>query len=341
MPTAKQLPSGSWYTRVYLGKDAAGKAIYKTITRRTKNECLRDALDIKEHHREITRDNTSMTLGEAIDRYIESKSNILSPSTIRGYSQIRRNHFKPEMDTRLNKLTTRELQRAINREARDYSPKSVKNWWGLISTVLMDAGIDVGKVTLPQKEAFEGKTLSPAEIGRFMAAIEGDPAEVPLLLALCLGLRMSEILALKWDDYDGESILVHAALVPDQNNMLVEKTTKTTKSKRRLPLPKNLISMLDSTERADEHIVTLSASWIAKRKDKACDKAGLPRIRIHDLRHTNASVMLALGIADKYAMERGGWSNSQTLKNIYQHTMTSERDRADALVNEFFEAVTK
>ena len=53
----------------------------------------------------------------------------------------------------------------------------------------------------------------------------------------------------------------------------------------------------------------------------------------------NASVMLALGIPDKYAMERGGWSTNTTLKNVYQHTFTEERRRVDEQIDGFFNTV--
>ena len=56
----------------------------------------------------------------------------------------------------------------------------------------------------------------------------------------------------------------------------------------------------------------------------------------HDLRHMNASIMLMLGIPDKYAMERGGWSTNSTLKAVYQHTFSTERKAADRKINEYF-----
>ena len=59
----------------------------------------------------------------------------------------------------------------------------------------------------------------------------------------------------------------------------------------------------------------------------------------HDLRHMNASVMLALGIPDKYAMERGGWSSTNIMKSVYQHTFTAERQAADQKIDDYFNGV--
>jgi hypothetical protein len=53
----------------------------------------------------------------------------------------------------------------------------------------------------------------------------------------------------------------------------------------------------------------------------------------------NASVMLALNVPDKYAMERGGWSNTATLKNVYQETFTPEREKVDNIIDNYFSAL--
>ena len=62
-------------------------------------------------------------------------------------------------------------------------------------------------------------------------------------------------------------------------------------------------------------------------------------MRFRDLRHINASVMLQLGIQDKYAMERGGWSSLSTMKDVYQHTFSAEREKVDNTVNTYFDSL--
>ena len=65
-------------------------------------------------------------------------------------------------------------------------------------------------------------------------------------------------------------------------------------------------------------------------------RAGYPDMTFHDLRHLNASVMLMLGVPDKYAMERGGWSTTSTLKNVYQETFSDERRIYDDRIDDYF-----
>lgn len=93
MAKAKQLPSGSWRVQVYLGEDENGKPIRKSFTASTKKEAEFKALNYQMHNKEMRQNPSNLTLSEAIDRYIESKENILSPSTIRGYTFIHKKAF--------------------------------------------------------------------------------------------------------------------------------------------------------------------------------------------------------------------------------------------------------
>jgi Phage integrase family. len=62
-------------------------------------------------------------------------------------------------------------------------------------------------------------------------------------------------------------------------------------------------------------------------------------MRFHDLRHLNASVMVALGVPDKYAMERGGWSTPEVLQSVYQHTFSAERQQVDSAMDNYFSGI--
>ena len=81
---AKKLPSGSWSARLFLGEDENGKKHYKSFTAATKREAERLALNYAEERATPDR----ITFKDALARYIESKSNVFSPSTLRGYRQM-------------------------------------------------------------------------------------------------------------------------------------------------------------------------------------------------------------------------------------------------------------
>lgn len=251
MATAKKLPSGSWRVQVYAGKDAAGKPQYRSFTRPTKKEAEYEALQWQLHYKEVARDSTAMTLAEAMDKYTTSKDGILSPSTIRGYDIIRREHLKGLMDLRLNRLTLALIQEAINQEAKPYtdqrnklrmpSPKSVRNIHGLLSAVLAEYCPDLRiNTTLPQKKVTEQSILEPEEIAALLKAVEGTEMEIPVLLAVWLCMRSSEITGLTWGcvDFQRGTVTVRQAKVRNKDNQWVEKdSTKTASSTRTLNAP--------------------------------------------------------------------------------------------------------
>jgi integrase len=79
-----------------------------------------------------------------------------------------------------------------------------------------------------------------------------------------------------------------------------------------------------------------SQSAVREHLAKICDRIDIPRVRLHDLRHINASVMLYLNIPAKYAMERGGWSDIKTMDKIYQFTFKDFKQLVDGRINDFF-----
>ena len=116
MATAKKLPSGSWRVQLYAGKTPDGKRRYLSFTANTKKEAEYQALQYQLHYKEVNRDPTSMTLDEAMEKYISSKDGILSPSTIRGYENIRRNNLKGLMPLALNRITQPMVQEATMKD---------------------------------------------------------------------------------------------------------------------------------------------------------------------------------------------------------------------------------
>ncbi len=351
MAKAKQLPSGSWRVQVYAGKNAAGKPQYRSFTALTKKEAEYNALQFQLHHKEISRDSSAMTLDEAMEKYIQSKDSILSPSTIRGYESIRKNYLKGIMDFKLNRLTPQIIQRAINEEAKPYvdangrnrtrSPKTIRNIHGLLSAVLAEycPGISL-HTTLPQREIKEQKTLEPEQIATLLKAVEGDVMELPILMGVWLCMRASEIMALTWDcvDFEHKTLTIKKARVRDKNNNWVDKTTKTTGSTRTISVPEHIMVKLRlAKETSDENrIAPFTNQALYGRLKTILKRNGLPDIRFHDLRHTAASIMLTLNIPDKYAQARGGWSTPATLKSIYQHTMASKRKSVDEAIDAYY-----
>ena len=335
---AKKLPSGSWRARAY---DKETKTT-KSFTAKTKKEAEFLASEWLLSHRCAP---TELTVEKAIDRYLESKNNTLSPSTLRGYRIIQRNALGSLRDVRLDRLTELKVQTWANENAAKYSAKSIKNQFGLLSAILKQnkVRLDLDEVLLKPKQKNDYQIPTPEIMGKIIKQVQGKRVELPVLIALMCGLRQSEIAALRWEDYDGESLHVHAAVIPDEHGRLLRKEQpKSYAGNRRVDVPELLRARLDAEERSTEHISPYrTPSGVLKAFNTICENAGLPKYKMHELRHAYASLMLLEGVADKYAMERLGQSTPHMIKNVYQHTFRSEQDAVTLKLNEAFEKLAK
>ena len=78
---------------------------------------------------------------------------------------------------------------------------------------------------------------------------------------------------------------------------------------------------------------------ITQRFNHVLIQANVPHFRFHDLRHYGASILHALGMPDAYIMERGGWGNDGTLKNVYRHALEDQKKQLNDKVNKYFDTM--
>lgn len=332
IPKAVKLPSGSWYVNVMV----KGKRL--SITAPTKREAENEAAAIKSGAKAMSHAPLSVT--QALDRYIDSKSAVLSPATVAGYRRIQKNLFGPIADYVLSSLTQEQVQRWVNQLVKQgKKPKTVSNAHGLLSAVIGAYRPEmVLRTTLPQKVKPEISIPTEAELSAIFETARGTKYELPIMLAVWMGLRASEIRGLKWEDIDGEYISVKRAIVQGEAGP-VEKGTKTFSGTRILHLPPYLADLIQAQDHSKEHIVNLSGHAMYNGFERICEKAGVPHFRFHDLRHMNASVMLAVGVPNKYAQERMGHATDNMLKTVYQHTIQEEQKKYSDEIDQRFEVL--
>lgn len=283
--------------------------------------------------------SNEIIFSEAIEKYISSKCNILSPSTVRGYRIMQKNSFDFLNSKPLNTIDEFVLQEWANINALKYASKTLHNQFGLITAVLKQNRIDldVSRVQLKPKEHPKYIVPDLQEMSQIISLVYGEEIELPVLFALLLGLRQSEIAALKWCNYTNGQISIIGAKVPNERNQLVEKkTNKSISSTRTLKVPDYLQKRLDSLRNSisSDYISPLPPNVILKRFFKLLKGNNMRRFTMHSLRHANASLMLLLGVSDKYAMERLGQSTPYMLKTVYQHTFDAEKERTANIIND-------
>lgn len=263
------------------------------------------------------------TFDDAVNSYCNAKSEVLSPTTIRGYHTIQKglpDYFKYKS---LSDIDNVSIQAVINDYAKKHSPKSVKNAYGLITTVMAMYCPNVTiKCTLPMIIKKEPYIPTEDEVKALCEAAKDTDYWVYIMLG-AYGLRRSEILAIDpATDLDGNMLTINKAKVYDNDNKwIIKKTTKTAASTRVIYIDDVLAKEIS------EKGYTLQAhpSTVFQWMDRTQKKLGMEHFSIHKLRHYFATVMSTL-VPEKDWLYLGGWSTDHIAKTVYQHNQIAKNN---------------
>ncbi len=335
MAKAKKLPSGKWRTLVYSHTDEAGKRHYESFTAATKKESEYLAAEFQLNKKK--RNNVcEVTYQQALEMYIENRTSILSPATIREYNRCTKRGFDTLREMKLCDITQNDIQAAVNKEAVTLSPKTVRNMHGLLTAVMGVYRPDFAIHTdLPKKVRPKLHLPSDEEVKRVLDyARERDPdMELAILLAAFGPMRRSEISALESSYITGNVVHVVQAMVLDDNKEWVIKKPKSYAGDRYITFPDFVIEKLQGRT---GRVVPLTPGIITDRFRKMLKRAGVEHFRFHDLRHYSASIQHTLGSPDAYIMQRGGWGNDAVLKNVYRHALEDKEKEVNSKINDYF-----
>ncbi len=281
--------------------------------------------------------HTHLTFRQAAKDYIDMKRNVLSPRTIKEYSDMT-GRF-PEWFCRipLYDITQVEINRLVNELSKGRSPKTVRNYHGFLTAVLgtFYPSLRVS-TTLPQRIKNEPYTPSQDDVKKILEAVKSTKYEIPITLA-CYGMRRSEICALKPEDIDKDIVHINKAMVQNEKKEWVIKTTKTTESTRSIIIPQELADKIT----AQGYVYNGHPGRITKNLEKVEKELGIPLSPLHKLRHYFASQMSALGVPEADILKMGGWETDHVMKSVYRHSMMdkeekAKRDASEKLRNSLF-----
>lgn len=342
MAKAKKLKSGSWRCLAYSHtervwdskkKDWKEKRFYESFTAPTRKEAELMAAEFAVT-KDVKKRPENMTLYEALDRYIQIKEGVLSPTTVRTYKSARRTHFEDIGDLSIRDLNSGTVQAWISDLSKRLQPKTIKNTYGLLAATLDMFNPDLHiKVKMPQKKTPAFYTPSDSDIKTLLKQIEGTELEIAVLLAAFGTLRRGEICALTDEDIHGNYITVNHAFVRDEHNEWILKEPKTAGSKRTIELPEFVIDKMAGIK---GYIVKTHPDALSERFRRALKKSGLPKFRFHDLRHYSASILHAIGVPDQYIMQRGGWVSDHVMKSVYRNIIDEESNRQNQKIMAHF-----
>jgi len=288
-------------------------------------------------------------------------------STYASYAAEIRLHIGPALGRfALSKLGPHEVQRYLNRElASGLSARTVQYHHAILRSALTQAvkwGLvprNVAQlVESPRVRREEVRPLTPEEARHFLTAMRGDRLEALYTVALAIGLRRGEAVALRWDDVDLEAATVRVRRgLRRIEGKLQFLEVKSEHSRRTISLPRVVLATLRTHRvRQMEERLEAGDTWrdhglvfpsrvgtpleprnVNRSFHRALKRAGLPPRRFHDTRHTCASLLLAQGVHPRVVMEILGHSRISVTMDIYSHVMPALQeeaaDRMDTLLS--------
>lgn len=360
----KKKREGLYIVSVFLGRDANGKRRYvaKQIrgTLKDAQKYLNSALSDKD--KGIFVEPTALTVNDYLNKWLEAAARPrVSRRTADGYAGLLERYIRGPLGRgRLDKLQPLDIQKVYGEmQARGLSARVVRHTHSVLHNALKQAckwGLIVrnpsDSVDLPKVSHVERRVLSPDEAASFLEVAAVMPHGLIFEFALLTGMRPEEYLALQWGDVDLErgTAQVRRALVRHKKSWSFEEP-KTARSRRTVFLPAPLLSRLAAHKRGQaESRLKAGASWQAhglvfcseegtphsipnltyRYFRPILEKAELPRIRLYDLRHSCATLLLIAEENPKVVSERLGHSTIVLTLDTYSHVLPTMQQRATA-----------
>lgn len=321
-------------------------------------------------------DTTDMTVTEYMHYWLENYAKTSTRhTTYRIYVQRTNRYIIPSIGRlKLKDLKTMHLQKmyadllkngAIYRTG-GISPMSVRHIHGMVHRALQNAvrwqiiPRNVAQmVELPRVEKKETLVLTKEQVQQLVTAANGEELYILILLAVTTGMRYAEIVGLSWKDIDLDKQTIHVRqqLVRTKGEYRLTEP-KTRSSQRVISLSESLVAPLrrHKAEQAQKKLLMgssyntdglvccrpedgepYSSTPVRRKFRRILGKAGLPDIRLHDLRHTVATLLLEQGVHPKVVSELLGHANIGITLDRYSHvSMTMQKEAVDSLESVIF-----
>ena len=331
MPTAKKLPSGTWRVQVYVGKKD-GRSITQSFTGPTKKDAERKASTFLA----VTKHN-DLTFGEAAEKYIEAKENVLSPNTIRTY-KLHASRLSSLDGVRVSRLDSEKAQRTVDQLSRSLAPKTVASCYGFLTAVLaMFEPSTVLRVTLPERQKKETPIPTDEEVDLMIREAPSEDLKLAIQLAAFGSLRSGEACALSRDMVLKNHIHISRTYaLDDRGEWIIKQSPKTSAGNRDIPLPEPLMASIRASNHEDGRIIKYTPSSLHDAFRRLTRRLKIYPYKFHSLRHYFASMLHAQGVPDKVIAKLGGWEDVSTLQRIYQHATADKLEEAGKILSDLF-----
>ena len=312
----EKLPSGSFRVRKYVN----GKSFSMVFDHKPSQKEILTQLSLLLSENDVFDERG--TFKECAENYIKDRSNVLSPSSIITYERLIKAMSKEFQRIKVSKITQTDVQREINRYAKDHSPKSVRSFHGFIASVLGEYKPHLSlKTTLPQLIPKKRYLPTKEDITKILEASKGTEDSIGIQLGI-LSLRRSEICALELSDLNGNELRIHRNMVYN-HKWIIKENAKTDAGNRTILLPDSLVKEIQSKG----YFFKYSPNKLLEHLQKYQKELGIPEFRFHDLRHYFASYASTF-MPEADVMALGGWKSDYVFKEIYRESMDEQRKKS-------------
>ncbi len=365
----------SWSIKVSLGKDVTGKVRYQTATVRGSKKDAEKKLSELLHQASsgaITIPG-KVRVADYVDRWLKDYAEVnVARNVFEKYQNILKDYVQPTIgNLLLTQVKPEHLQKLYSdwqtrglsagtiryRHAVIHKALATALKWGLVARNVADA------VDIPRLRRGEMVVWDEHELATFLEAAQDSQFYELFYLALFTGMRRSELLALRWQDVDfmmGQ-VSVSRGLHRLKDGSFIYNQPKSAKGRRTIALSPSVVlalrhyrdklsmdAALLGTVIRDDSLIFCDLDGSPLRPDRVSHywasmtlKAGVKRIRLHDARHTHASLMLKQGVHPKVVQERLGHSTIAMTLDIYSHIAPGMQEAAAASFDTLVKVVDK
>lgn len=371
-------------SRVFLRKRSKNYIVYleyldkETNKRKQKNmgsyPLKRDANKrLNEIKEEIYKDEllvpNEMILKDYILNFLEKYKINLSITTYNSYKRICNKYIIPLLgDIKLCDIKPIHIQNYVDDLLDLLTPQTIRVHLNILNLALKRAyrlklikENPVQLIEVPKNKKYKNEIYNAEDMQNLLEKCHGTSMELPVVLASGLGLRISEVLGLTWNnvDFNDFTITIDKITVRDNGNVIL-KEPKTESSIRTISAPKEIILMLKQLKKDrlaaklrgekshrelifyDKNLNPIAQDVLSKKFRLFLKENNLKHIRFHDLRHSHVTLLINAKVPIKVISERVGHSNINTTLNIYSHALKEmDQEASEKISNTLFNTERK
>ena len=372
--------SGGWAFRIDAGfhpETGKRRQVLRQgfATKKAAQAALNDLASASARGQVVTR--STISVKDYLAEWLVTARSKLRPTTHHSYAMSVDRIVAHLGGYQLQSLTPLQIERFYaeqlqtgGRERGPLSPKTVRNTHVVLRKALADAERlelvprnAAAAARPPAPERRDMNTWSGDDLGTFLAKIDDVRYSIGFRLLAATGMRRGEVLGLRWRDVDLDlARLAVAHTITTAGHKIVTGPPKTPRSRRNVDLDRRTVAVLREHRKTQrEQRLSVGPAWDAKHDLVVCDELGrpvhpdlfsrefercvrrleLPKIRLHDLRHTHATLALKAGVHPKVVSERLGHATISVTLDLYTEVIPSiAKDAAEVIMNGAYRSVS-